>query len=209
MAALIPIKPMTPRATLTLSWLLVWTLVAFIWSFAEAIWFFIIVDVLLTLAVMRFGFWRALLPALGALIGAMAGAIALYFWAELNPLTVQRLILSAPGVSTEMVARISYDLANEPDFMSVARTMIWGGFTGDPLKVFASTAYGAGLTPLTAFLLPAALARATRFAVILCLAGLIRAVLFKRLRRVGLIRLTLFIWVVFYLWFGYVFWDMA
>ena len=48
-------RPLSPRSALTWSWLLVWSLVAFIWAFAEAVWFFIMVDVLISLAVMRFG----------------------------------------------------------------------------------------------------------------------------------------------------------
>ena len=128
---------------------------------------------------------------------------------EANPDTVRNLVLSAPGVNTEMIVRVGINLANQPDQMSIIKTLIIGGFTGDPLKVFASLAYEAEITPLASFLVPAFIARIARFAAVLAIAATIRAILFKRLRRVGLIRLTLFIWVAFYLWFGYVFWDVA
>ena len=196
--------PMSPRNALTWSWLLVWSLVAFIWAFAEAIWFFIIVDVLISLAVMRFGVLRAMVPAFAALLGSLLGGIVLYKWAMVNPETVRELMLTVPGVPDELLSNAAGYVVVDP-----LQAMVVGGFTGIPLKVFAATSGNAGLTPVLEFVEPAAVARFCRFAVVLALSGALRSMLYSKLRRVGLIRLTLFIWVVFYAWFGYVFWNLV
>ena len=194
---------LSARDALTWSWLLIWSLVAFIWSFAESVWFFIIVDVLLSLAVMRFGFLRAMLPALAALAGSLLGGTILYYWGELNPKTVKLLMLTVPGIDTDLFQQTALDMADVP-----LKSMLVGGFTGIPFKLFASVAYES-VTPLAAFLKIAIIARTARFAAVLGIAVLLRALLYKRLRRVGLIRLTLFLWVIFYAWYGYVFWNIV
>ena len=194
---------LSARDALTWSWLLIWSLVAFIWSFAESVWFFIIVDVLLSLAVMRFGFLRAMLPALAALAGSLLGGTILYYWGELNPKTVKLLMLTVPGIDADLFKQTAYDMADVP-----LKSMLVGGFTGIPFKLFASVAYES-VTPLAAFLKIAIIARTARFAAVLGIAVLLRALLYKRLRRVGLIRLTLFLWVIFYAWYGYVFWNIV
>nr|WP_306269264.1 hypothetical protein [Pararhizobium sp. IMCC3301] len=198
------IRPLSPRDALTWSWLLVWSLVAFIWAFAEAVWFFIMVDVLISLAVMRFGVLRAMVPTLAALIGALLGGIVLYEWARVNPETVRTFILTVPGISEELLRTVSVDMADEP-----LSALFFGGFTGVPFKIFAATAYEASIAPLQAFLQPAAIARLSRFIAIVAVSGALRYLLYTRLRRVGLMRLALFIWVVFYAWFGYVFWNIV
>lgn len=197
-------RPLSPRSALTWSWLLVWSLVAFIWAFAEAVWFFIMVDVLISLAVMRFGVLRAMVPTLAALIGALLGGIVLYEWAQVNPDTVRTFILTVPGITGELLRSASVDMADEP-----LGALLFGGFTGVPFKIFAATAYEAGIAPLQAFLQPAAVARLSRFIAVVAVSGVLRFLLYTRLRRVGLMRLTLFIWVVFYAWFGYVFWNIV
>ena len=53
------------------------------------------------------------------------------------------------------------------------------------------------------------MARLSRFVAVVAVSGVLRFLLYTRLRRVGLMRLTLFIWVVFYAWFGYVFWNIV
>ncbi|PCJ94331.1 MAG: hypothetical protein COA52_05610, partial [Hyphomicrobiales bacterium] len=105
---------LSARDALTWSWLLIWSLVAFIWSFAESVWFFIIVDVLLSLAVMRFGFLRAMLPALAALAGSLLGGTILYYWGELNPKTVKLLMLTVPGIDTDLFKQTALDMADVP-----------------------------------------------------------------------------------------------
>ncbi len=198
------IRPLSPRNALTWSWLLVWSLVAFIWAFAEAVWFFIMVDVLISLAVMRFGVLRAMVPTLAALIGALLGGIVLYQWAQVNPETVRAFILTVPGITEELLRTVSVDMADEP-----LGALFLGGLTGVPFKIFAATAYEAGIAPLQEFLQPASMARLSRFVAVVAVSGVLRFLLYTRLRRVGLMRLTLFIWVVFYAWFGYVFWNIV
>lgn len=198
------LSPMSPRNALTWSWLLVWSLVGFIWGFAEALWFFIMVDVLISLAVMRFGVVKAMVPAFAALIGTMLGGIVLYKLSQVNPEFVRSFILTVPGITEELLRYASTDMKAEP-----MGALLFGGFTGVPFKIFSATAFEAGIAPLLAFLEPATVARFSRIVVVLALSGLLRSFLYARLRRVGLMRLTLFIWVIFYAWFGYVFWDIV
>ncbi len=194
---------MSAREALTWSWLLIWALIAFIWSFAESVWFFIIVDVLLSLAVMRFGFARALLPAIAALLGSLMGGAILYYWGAINPQTVKSLMLTVPGVDEALIQHTAENVSDMP-----LKSMLLGGFTGTPFKLFAAVAYES-VTPIAEFLKIAILARTARFAAVLGLAFFLRALLYKQLRRVGLIRLTLFLWVIFYAWYGYVFWNLV
>lgn len=204
MAGFFALSRMSPRNALTLSWLLVWSLVAFIWAFAEAIWFFIIVDVLVSLAIMRFGVVKAMLPAFAAFAGSLLGGIVLYKWAQVNPETVKELLLTVPGITEELLRTTTVDMADE-----ATEALVLGGFTGVPFKLFAAIAFEAGISPLTAFLEPAAIARFARLIVVFAVFGLLRSLLYNKLRRVGLIRLTLFLWVLFYAWFGYVFWNIV
>ncbi|MEH6725468.1 MAG: hypothetical protein V7703_04855 [Hyphomicrobiales bacterium] len=204
MVRLSVLGPMSPRNALTWSWLLVWSLVAFIWGFAEALWFFIMVDVVISLAVMRFGVVKAMIPAFTALIGTMLGGIVLYELSQVNPEFVRSFILTVPGITEDLLRYASTDMADDP-----MGALLFGGFTGVPFKIFSATAYEAGIAPTLAFLEPATIARFSRILVVLALSGLLRSFLYARLRRVGLMRLTLFIWVLFYAWFGYVFWDIV
>lgn len=204
MAGFFALSRMSPRNALTLSWLLVWSLVAFIWAFAEAIWFFIIVDVLVSLAIMRFGVVKAMMPAFAAFVGSLIGGVVLYKWAQVNPETVKELLLTVPGITEELLRTTTVDMADE-----ATEALVLGGFTGVPFKLFAAIAFEAGISPLAAFLEPAAIARFARLIVVFAVFGLLRSLLYNKLRRVGLIRLTLFLWVLFYAWFGYVFWNIV
>lgn len=90
------------------------------WSFAEAILFFIVADVPISVVAARWG-WRAGLKA--ALVGALAatvGGAVTYGWAAADPEGARAAILALPAIDEELASAARDQLASEG-----AAGMIW------------------------------------------------------------------------------------
>ncbi len=77
-------------------------LVAFIWGFSEAIWFFVIPDVFLTIIAL-FSFRKALLGIGFATLWAIIGGGILFWFGWLQPDSAQSFLLTVPLVSEKMI----------------------------------------------------------------------------------------------------------
>ena len=142
--------------------------VAFGWGFAEAVLFFVIPDVFLTLVAVRFGFRRSLRLALLATAGAVVGGLVVYGWAALHPASAFGAMELLPGVDTSMIASVQADIAAHGNAALLAGP--WQGrptSCSPPLPVNSASA-SIGLALLT---IPGRLAR---FAVSVAIASYLR-----------------------------------
>ena len=172
-----------------------WRIAAYAWGFAEATLFFTVPDVLLTFAVVKIGWRKALRLLVLVLTGALIGGAAMYGLASINTETARATVDSVPLISREMIERGAQEMRG--DWL---REMIVGAMTGTPYKVYAIEAPGAGI-PLSTFLLGSFFARSVRWLLTLAFAALVVA----GLRRAGLawiaVPLWAVMWIAFYIFY--------
>lgn len=170
--------------------------VAFLWGFAEATFFFIVPDVLLTRFALQ-DLRRALLGCLWATLGAVVGGCILWFLARENPGLVLRWIERLPGIPLEVVLLTGNALHDQG-----LVAMFSGALSGHPFKLFAAHAGAQGFG-LAGFIAVSALSRLARFAGTSLIAWLIS----RALGSAAPLRLLLHatFWLVFYLIY---FWRM-
>lgn len=135
-----------------------WELASLLWGFAESTIFFIVPDVLLSLAVLERGAKHALRCLIFAVLGALVGVTSLYFYAAQNSEEALRIVAKVPAISQEMIAELSTELDQD----STLSVLLKAGITGVPIKIAAALAPSKSI-PLLFFLLCAAFARSLRF----------------------------------------------
>ena len=172
-----------------------WRAASFAWGFAEATLFFTVPDVLLTYAVIRVGWRKALGLLLFVLSGALLGGAAMYGLAAINTETARATVDSVPLISRDMIERAAQEMRG--DWLW---NMIVGAMTGTPYKVYAIEAPGAGV-PFVAFMLGSVPARSIRWLLTLAFAALVVAAL----NRAGLAKIAVplwaSMWIAFYLFY--------
>lgn len=168
-------------------------ILAFAWGLAEATFFFIVPDVLLTLIACR-----ALRPALkatvAALIGALAGGALMHAFAVREPHIARVFVDHIPAIGPELIATVANQI-NQDGLLAV----LVGPIEGIPYKIFA-VEWGARAGSLAAFLLISIPARYVRFVLAaLAARGIARLVepLTHHRAAIELVILAL-IWTAFY-----------
>lgn len=167
---------------------------AALWGFAEGTLFFIVPDVLLTAIAIR-DLRAALIAALLATMGAMAGGTVMYFWAanaERGP-AAQRLVSSLPDVRPEMPAQVRRQL----DEMGAPATIL-GPLRTTPYKLYAVHAPVSNVS-YGSFMLITPVARLPRFLLVSLAAALAARYLRPRLAKRSLYGLWLATWIAIYL----------
>ena len=142
--------------------------VAFGWGFAEAVLFFVIPDVFLTLVAVRFGFRRSFRLALLATAGAVVGGLVMYGWAALHPASAFGAMALLPGVDTSMIASVQAGIAAHGNAALLA-----GPWQGTPYKLFAAASGELGLSWIGLALLTIP-GRLARFAFSIAIASYLR-----------------------------------
>jgi len=132
------------------------TLVAFLWGYCEATWFFVIPDVGLTFIALHLGLRRSLGPLVAALLGAALGAVTVY---ALSAWHWPALWSHFPGFLNGMLPVASQQLQAQG-----AAALLEGPAAGIPYRVYVWLAAGQGL-PLLAVLAWTPLARLPRMVV--------------------------------------------
>lgn len=168
---------------------------AFAWGFAEATFFFIVPDVLLTRFALR-DLRRGLLGAVAATIGALLGASLLWWLAARDIGPVLRFIERLPGIPLSLVTATGQSVQEN------GASALWlGALFGQPYKLFVAHAAAQGLS-FSTFMLVSAAARLSRFAATTLLAAAAARFVGSPSRRV---QLHLLFWVAFY---AVYFWRM-
>lgn len=126
------------------------------WGLAEASFFFVVPDVLISAFALRGG-RLALFALAGSLFGACVGGAAMYLWAQHDPATAWAMVDAVPFVPERLFA-----VARELSATHQGLGILIGSFSGVPYKIFAVQAPEAmSFASFLAWTLPG---RATRFA---------------------------------------------
>lgn len=174
-------------------------LVAAGWSFAEAILFFIVADVPISVIAVRWGWRVAFKAALAASLAAALGGAVTYSWANTDPVAARASILALPAIDGALADAAHNQLTNEG-----AAGMLQGSISGVPYKLYALAA-GTDGRSLLPFLLLTPLVRLPRFLGVALLASGISAALAPRVGLRARLAILGLAWVLFYAWY---FWTM-
>jgi membrane protein YqaA with SNARE-associated domain len=167
------------------------------WGFAEGTLFFIVPDVLISLAALCAG-RHALRHVAAAVAGAVLAGGLMFAWATADYPAASAAVSHVPFVRERMFAQADEGLEKEG-----ALALVRGAFTGVPYKIYAVEA--PGRMPAATFLLATVPARAARF----LLVWAVFAVLGSWIRRQKPGRWSLLAWVHAACWvpFYLVYWS--
>jgi membrane protein YqaA with SNARE-associated domain len=168
---------------------------AFTWGLAEAVFFFVVADVAITLMTARNGLRTGLIAALWATVGALLGGIAVYLWAGADPGNVDRMLDLVPAISAGQISAAKQDMAED----WILATLV-GGFSGAPYKLYAAAAGDQGLS-LLPFLAVSFVARLSRFVCSAALAQGLTAILKRTGQGRWATPLIALFWIGFYAWY--------
>ena len=152
---------------------LIWYAGAALWGVAEATLFFIVPDVLLTFAVVRFGLRRGLALAVVAAAFASAAGLCMWFWAHSDPVSARHAMLLVPAIGRDLLARAAREVGQ-----GWPLHLVTGAMTGVPYKLYAVEAGARGVDPAL-FIPMSFVARLTRFALTAVVMALGRVALLK------------------------------
>jgi membrane protein YqaA with SNARE-associated domain len=127
------------------------------WGIAEATFFFIVPDVLLTTAVLKRGWRDALRLAVVAALAATAAGSLMWRWGMVDDPRAQAFLLTIPAVGDDLLVRVAHEMDGW-----WALHMLIGAITGVPYKLYAVEAGQRGIA-LAPFLAASFGARLVRF----------------------------------------------
>lgn len=162
------------------------------WAVAEAILFFIVADVPISIVAVRWGWRRGCIAALVAALAATAGGLILYVWAAHDPLGSRNAIEALPAIDGVMIDSQAQAFAAHH-----FSAMLKGSISGIPYKIYAWAA-GSGRAPLLPFLLFSPIVRLPRFLASALLSGGISKALERRLGLKARFAILASVWVLFY-----------
>jgi len=169
------------------------------WGFAEACFFFIVPDVLLSWYAIH-NRRKAFFACLYALAGALLGGALIWWWGHHDIGAARAFLARVPAINTALIDNVGEQLQN-----SGFTALFVGPIKGIPYKIYAVEAAHLGLG-FVGFLLVSIPARLMRFfAVAALFAGVGQLLQLKfSLRTVRLAHLS--VWLLFYTWY---FWVMS
>ena len=167
--------------------------IAFAWGFAEATFFFIVPDVLLTLMACR-SLRNAIGATLAALGGALAGGALMFTFGANAPETTRLFLDHVPAISPALVTQVASQIDE-----SGLRAVMLGPIKGIPYKIYA-VEWGARGGSLVSFLLISIPARYVRFVMASITARAIARLIEPITHHRAVIEVTILaiIWIVFY-----------
>lgn len=179
---------------------MIWFAAAAGWGFSEAVFFFFVPDLLLSLAVLQRGFRFALKLAAAAALSAVAGGVIMYRSGMVDAQAALAFLDTVPAIQPWLIEQVREHTDN-----GWIPALFTGSITGEPYKIHAVLAGEAG-RPVAFFLVASFFARFARFALTISLTGVV-AVAMNRLglapsRKKG-VKLTLLalVWIAIYLFY--------
>jgi membrane protein YqaA with SNARE-associated domain len=152
---------------------MIWLIGAAVWGMAEASFFFLVPDILLTAALLRRGLQTAVLLSVVAAICAALTGIGMYLWGAHDLAAAQAAMLKVPAVGPDLLARVHRELGG-----AWPLHLVLGAVSGVPYKLYAVEA-GARHVPLWLFVPVSFAARLARFVLTILLAMLGRVLLVR------------------------------
>ena len=171
----------------------------FLWGLFEGIFFFIIPDVLTTLAGL-FRLRSGLIVMAASIVGSLLSAVVMYLLvASLGESSMRNFIDSVPFISSQMISDVSGQLAE-----SVPAALLRAPVQGYPYKIYSVEAAIQGVY-LWLYLLWSVLARLERLLPTTLYAGLLGIIFRKSVQRYTRISLGIYatIWVAMYAFYWF------
>ena len=162
-----------------------------VWGFAEATFFFLVPDVLLTAIALR-DLRRALWACVLAAATALGGGLVMYGWGAHSVEQARSVLDWIPGISPELITHAEEEVRTRE-----LTALLLAPLRGEPYKVFAVEAGQLG-APLLGFMLVTMLSRLSRFVVLTLLAALISKALSRKLSPRSILAIHLVLWTAFY-----------
>lgn len=168
--------------------------IASLWAFAEATFFIIVPDVLLSWLALR-SIRHALIANLFALLGALIGGATIWLWAQNHADLARTFLESLPAISGAMILGVQEQLAE----LGITALFL-GPLGGTPYKIYAVEAadMGYGLAIFLAVSIPA---RLGRFVLVTIVSGAASQALRRRLSLHTVQIIHIIFWVAFYAWY--------
>lgn len=173
-------------------------LITGLWSFSEAMLWFIVADVPVSWIAVRRG-WRAgAIAAIVAALCAVPGGAILYLWTANDPQRVHDLLVALPAIDAALIERVSHAYT-----AGGYAEMLRGSFGGAPYKLYAAAA-GASSPPdawMAPFLAASFLARVPRFLIVALGVALAGRFLSRWLSERRRLLVLCACWAIFYTWY--------
>ena len=154
----------------------IWIAAVALWSIAEASLFFVVPDVLITFAAMRFGLRQDLLLCVTAALFATIAGYGMWLWGARDLDAARHAMLMVPAIGPDLLSRAQHEIAS-----GWPAHLVTGAMTGVPYKLYAVEAGARGINPLL-FLPMSFVARLSRF-VLTAVAAAVGRETFMRLGR--------------------------
>ena len=117
---------------------------AAIWGFAEATFFFLIPDILLTHIAFKHGVKKACVASLVAVLGAVVGGMLMYSWGAQDEQSALAFLDKIPAIGPEMFATVNAQLQ---DYAVMG--LFHGTANGIPYKIYAVQAPAHGIPAIS------------------------------------------------------------
>jgi membrane protein YqaA with SNARE-associated domain len=163
-----------------------------LWSCAEAILLFVVVDVPLSVIAVRSGGRRAAAAAAVAALAAVPGGLVMWLWAADDPAGARVALLALPAIDDSLILETARRHAESGLAAAFA-----GSFSGVPYKVYAWAA-GSQHAALWPFLLMTPLLRLPRFLLVIALVTGVNRALVSRWSMRARMQVLCACWVAFY-----------
>ena len=167
-------------------------LLALLWGLAEATFFFIVPDVLLSVLAIRKPRKEALVACGYALLGALLGSVVMYVWGSTHPGAAAAFLEYVPAVSAEMIEGVED---------SLQQNGLWALFTGPssgiPYKVYG-VKVGTLQISFLFFFLVSIPARLVRFVLTVLITRVIAHRLLRRWPEKRKLQILAGFWIVLY-----------
>lgn len=165
-----------------------------LWGLAEATFFFIVPDVLLSYSG-RNKLKTGLIACCYSLLGALLGGLVMYYWGYSNQLAVNQFLERIPAIDMELINSVKISL-NEQGVTSV----LFAPLSGIPYKIYAAQAAAQDVS-LQSFLLISIPARIIRFMLITIFFHFALQAINKKINKKHNLAIILVSWVSFYLFY--------
>jgi hypothetical protein len=159
------------------------------WSAAEAVIFFLVADIPISVIAVRSGTRAAILAGIVAALASIAGTLAMLLWAGRDPAGAAAAVVALPGIDAALIGEAA------DRYRHGLHAVLAGSFSGIPFKLFALEAAKQGGI---LFLLLAPLLRVPRFLIVAVVAGGLSRLLDRWLTMRQRLGLLAAIWLVFY-----------
>jgi len=169
-------------------------IVAALWGFAEATFFFLVPDVILS-AIAIGNVRLAFMACAAAVAGALAGGLVMYAAGRQPRGAVDAFLLRVPGIAPAMLERVASEVRTRG-----LLAVLLGPLSGTPYKVYAVEAARQGLS-LAGLLLVTIPARGLRFVAVTALAAWLAHGMFPGLSTGTKLGVWAAAWILFYAWY--------